>query len=107
MAYAVYHHNNDTFFGELLTTGENDHLIQLQYRLKNVTVGLRMLHFLQKDYARKEKDYNRYAGYDYKYHVDEIARMICITASWNFSFGRDYKGQNKRMNNSDSDSGVM
>ena len=38
---------------------------------------------------------------------DDVARMVLVAASWNFSFGRDYKSKNKRMNNSDSDSGVM
>ena len=47
------------------------------------------------------------AGYTYEYHIDDIARMVLVTASWNFSFGRDYKSKSKRMSNSDSDSGVM
>jgi len=51
--------------------------------------------------------FNRYAGYTDEYHIDDVARMVLVTASWNFSFGRDYKSKNKRMNNSDSDSGVM
>ena len=45
-------------------------------------------------------------GYETMF-IDDAARMVLVTASWNFSFGRDYKSKNKRMNNSDSDSGVM
>jgi hypothetical protein len=45
-------------------------------------------------------------GYETMF-IDDVARMVLVTASWNFSFGRDYKSKNKRMNNSDSDSGVM
>ena len=53
------------------------------------------------------QNFNQYAGYTDEYHIDDVARMILVTASWNFSFGRDYKSKSKRMNNSDSDSGVM
>ena len=107
MVYAMYQHSSDSFFGEHLATGEEAHLIQLQYRLKNVNIGLRMYNPFQRDYARKEVDKNQYAGYDYEYHIDDVARTVTIKLSWNFSFGRDYKSKNKRMNNSDSDSGVM
>ena len=107
MVYAMYQHSSDSFFGEHLATGEEAHLIQLQYRLKNVNIGLRMYNPFQRDYARKEVDKNQYAGYDYEYHIDDVARTVTIKLSWNFSFGRDYKSKNKRMNNSDSESGVM
>ena len=106
-AAAMYQQNSDSFFGEHLATGEEAHLIQLQYRLKNVNIGLRMYNPFQSDYARKEVDKNQYAGYDYEYHIGDVARMITINLSWNFSFGRDYKSKSKRMSNSDSDSGVM
>ena len=107
MAYAMYGQKSDNLFGEHLSKGEKAHIIQLQYRLKNVNLGLRMYNPFENDYARKEVDKNRYAGYDYEYHMDDVARMVTVTLSWNFSFGRDYKSKNKRMSNSDSDSGVM
>ena len=107
VAYAMYGQKSDSFFGENLARGEEAHIVQLQYRLKNVNIGLRMYNPFESDYARKETDMNKYAGYDYEYHMDDVARMIAVTFSWNFSFGRDYKGKNKRMSNSDSDSGVM
>lgn len=33
--------------------------------------------------------------------------MICVTLSWNINFGRDYKSNNKKMQNSDTDAGVL
>ena len=42
-----------------------------------------------------------------KYHIDDVARMICVTLSWNINFGRDYKSNNKKMQNSDTDAGVL
>ena len=107
MAYAMYGRKSDSFFGEHLAKGEEAHIIQLQYQWKNMNLGLRMYNPFESDYARKEVNKNQYAGYDYEYHMDDVARMVTVTFSWNFSFGRDYNSKNKRMNNKDSDSGVM
>ena len=106
-AYIFYNHQTDSFWGETLDEGEDMHIINVSYRIKNVNLGLRLFNPFKKDYARMTQNFNRYAGYTDEYHIDDVARMILVTASWNFSFGRDYKSKSKRMNNSDSDSGVM
>lgn len=104
---ASYQKNTDYLFGETFTTGEEIHYIALQYRIKRLNVGLMMLNPFENDYCRNEDNLNKYAGNTLEYHIDDSARMIWATLSWNFSFGRDYKSGNKRMNNSDRDSGVM
>ena len=104
---ACYQKNTDYLFGENFTTGEVIHYIALQYRIKKLNVGLMMLNPFEDDYCRNENNLNQYAGNTFEYHIDDSARMIWATLSWNFSFGRDYKSGSKRMNNSDTDSGVM
>lgn len=106
-ASAAYQKNNDYLFGESLSTGEEVHMIDVQYRLKRLNLGLRMFNPFQKDYKRLEENWNKDAGYSSRYHIDDVARMVCLTLSWNFSFGRDYKSNDKKMQNSDTDSGVM
>lgn len=102
-----YSHNSDYFFGEDLSTGEEAHMIQLQYRWKRLKMGVIMFNPFQKDYKREEANWNKYAGYSYHYHIDDIARMICVTLSWNMNFGRDYKSSNKKIKNIDTDAGVL
>lgn len=102
-----FEHNADYFFGERLSTGEEAQSIDLQYRWKRLKLGLRMFNPFQKDYKRDEENWNQYAGYNYRYHIDDIARMICVTLSWNMNFGRDYKSSNKKMQNRDTDAGVL
>ena len=104
---ASYRKNTDYLFGESFTTGEETHYIALQYRIKRLNIGLMMLNPFEDDYCRNEDNLNKYAGNTFEYHIDDSARMIWATLSWNFSFGRDYKSSNKRMNNSDRDNGVM
>jgi hypothetical protein len=104
---ASYQKNTDYLFGETFTTGEEIHYIALQYRIKQLNIGVMMLNPFEDDYCRNENNLNQYAGNTLEYHIDDSARMIWATLSWNFSFGRDYKSGSKRMNNSDTDSGVM
>lgn len=106
-AMIEYSHNSDYFFGENLATGEEAHMIQLQYRWKQLKMGVIMFNPFQKDYKREEANWNKYAGYSYHYHIDDIARMICVTLSWNMNFGRDYKSSNKKIKNIDTDAGVL
>lgn len=82
-------------------------MINMSYRIKNMNLGIRLFNPFKKDYARMTQNFNQYAGSTEEYHIDDVARMVLVTASWNFSFGRDYKSRNKCMNNSDSDSGIM
>lgn len=107
IAALEFQHNSDYFFGEDLATGEEAHVIDLQYKWNHLKIGLRMFNPFQKDYKRDEANWNKYAGYNYQYHIDDVARMICVTLSWNMSFGRNYKSSDKKMQNSDTDAGVL
>ena len=106
-SFLYYQHQGDSFWGETLSEGQKLHMVSVSYRIKNVNLGLRMFNPFKKDHSQMTQNFNQYAGYTDEYHIDDVARMILVTASWNFSFGRDYKSKSKRMNNSDSDSGVM
>lgn len=106
-AYLYWHKDADYFWGETLNEGENIHMIAASYRIKNLNIGFRMMNPFKKDFARMTENFNQYASYTDEYHIDDAARMVIVTASWNFSFGRDYKSKNKRISNSDSESGVM
>lgn len=105
--YIYWHKSYDNFWGETLSEGEDLHMIGANYHIKNLNIGLRMMNPFKKDFARMTENYNQYAGYTDEYHIDDVARMVQLTLSWNFSFGRDYKSKSKRISNSDSESGVM
>lgn len=106
---AAYYHNCNYFWGETLNTGEIIHFIQAQYRIKRLNIGVLMFNpFLSKDgYHRNDDFLNKDAGYRYRNYIGDASRQINLTLSWNFSFGRDYKSSGKRMNNSDTESGVF
>lgn len=106
---AGYYDNCNDFWGETLNTGETIHLLQAQYRIKRVNIGLNMFNpFTGKNsYYRDENFLNKDAGNNYRYYIKDAAQMINLVVSYHFSFGRDYKSSGKRISNSDTDSGVM
>ncbi len=104
---AMYQKEADNLWGEELNTAEELHLLQAQYKIKNVLVGLSVLNPFRTDFYRNTDNLNKYAGNTYRYHIDDAARMICLELSWNFGFGRQYKKSGRRLDNTDTDSGVM
>lgn len=38
---------------------------------------------------------------------ERLSRMLMLTFSWNFDFGRKFKEANKKLWNSDEDSGIL
>lgn len=88
-------------------TGEEMHYFSAQYRIKKVNFGLMLINPFSKEYKRDENYLNQYAGNKYRYNIDDTACAIWATLSWNVTFGRNYKNQNKRMDNIDLDNGVM
>ena len=106
-AMFMYENQPDFFFGEYMSRSDKAHLIDLRYKLKNLNIGMRMYNPFQSDYADVQKNVNRYVSYREEMHTDDVARMITVSLSWNFSFGRDYQSKSKRTSNSDTDSGVM
>ncbi|MBQ8245604.1 MAG: TonB-dependent receptor [Lachnospiraceae bacterium] len=104
---ASYHQQSDSFFGETLNTGEKLLYFSGQYRIKRINLGLMWLNPFSGQYKRNNDFLNKYAGNTYQYNIDDTARMIWATLSWNLSLGRKYKSESKRINNKDFDSGII
>jgi hypothetical protein len=106
--FQIQNHKND-FYGETLTYGENFHILMLGYKLKNVNIGLMTLNpFSGKNsYNRPTENYNKLAPARNTWFLRESSRLYVITASWNFSFGRKYNAEQKKLNNTDTDTGTL
>ncbi len=107
MGYFMIQSNRNSFFGESLSSGENLHVLMLQYRLGKVNLGAGIINPFSDNYKREQENRNRYAGSKGAWHVKESAHMAFLTFAYNFSFGRQYQSKNKKINNSDTDAGVL
>ena len=97
----------NTFVGELLHGGENIHMFMFRYNQGKFAVGAGLMMPFSSQYKRVEENRNAYAPSRTNMYANDFSRMLMLTFSWNFDFGRKFKEANKKLWNSDEDSGIM
>ena len=99
--------NWNRFWGETLEGGENIQMFMAKYNFKNVSLGIGAFNPFSDNWKVQSENWNQYASSKKTSYIKESSRLFVVSVSYNFSFGRTYKAGQKRLNNSDSDSGVM
>ena len=99
--------NQNWFVGETLTGGENVQKIMLGYRWKDLNIGAGMVNPFSDNYKVESGNWNKYASTKKLQYFKESSQMFFLTLSYNLSFGRSYSSGSKKLNNSDSDSGIL
>lgn len=99
--------NWNWFWGETMDGGENIQMLMVNYRHKNLTVGVGAINPFTDDYKQQSANWNKYASYEKSNFFKESSRLFLVSLSYNFSFGRTFSVGQKRLNNSDNESGVM
>lgn len=99
--------NWNWFWGETMNGGENIQIMGLKYNHKNLSVGVGAFNPFTDNYKQQTENWSEHASYKKSMYVNESSRLFMLQLSYNFSFGRTYKAGQKRVNNSDNDSGVM
>lgn len=99
--------NWNWFRGETLNGGENIHYCMAKYNLKNMSFGLSMFNPFTDNYKQVNENWSQYASYKRVNYINESSRLLMVHFSYNFSFGRKFTAAQKRLHNSDNDSGVM
>ena len=92
----------DNFVGETLNGGENMHLFMLRYNHGKFTAGAGIMLLFSSEYKREEENRNRFASYNTQALSTSASRMLLLTFSWNFDFGRKYKSVDRKLYNSDN-----
>lgn len=95
------------FWGETLYGGENIHFCMAKYNRKNLSFGLSMFNPFVDNYKSSKENWSKHASYKRAQYINESSRLLMVHFSYNFSFGRTIKSAQKRLQNNDSDSGVM
>ena len=99
--------NFNKFWGETLSGGENIQMLAMYYTHKNLRVGLGAFNPFTDNYKQQTENWNKYASYKKANYVKESSQMFLASVSYHFSFGRKFKAGQRKVNNSDNDSGVM
>lgn len=99
--------NWNNFWGESLSGGENIQILSLYYTHKNLRIGAGAFNPFTDNYKQESENWNRFASYKKSNYIKESSRMFLVTFSYNFSFGRTFKSTQRKVHNSDDNSGVM
>jgi len=95
-------------FGERINYGENQQNLVLLFRPNNFTLGLGVLFPFSSTYKEGYERLNKIAPVKSWSYVNESSRMIFAKFSYDFSLGRQYKSEKRRINNQDDrDSGIL
>jgi hypothetical protein len=99
--------NWNWFYGETMDGGENMHYLMLGYKHKDLSFTVGMFNPFADNYKEERENRSQYASYKKSNYINETSRMLLLRFNYNFSFGRTFKANQKRLNNADDDSGVM
>lgn len=97
----------NNFWGETLDLGEQIHMISAGYNAKKWSVGAMMFNPFIKSYTIGSRNYSALTPTRSDVYTDKLGQTLVLTFSMNLNFGRQFKSVNKRINNDDSDSGIM
>ena len=94
-------------WGEIFNRGERYHIIGAGYNAGMFDVGLVMINPFSKTYEVGNRNLSSLTPSRQLAKSDKLAQIFVVNVSFNFDFGRLYKAGQKRLQNEDTDSGVL
>lgn len=104
--FQIQNHRN-RFFGETLSYGENYHILGVDYRYKQLSVGVLSFNPFTDSYKRGDENFSALAPSRNWWYFKESSRLFAVRLSWNFSFGRKFQSAEKRLHNEDNNAGTL
>lgn len=96
-----------SFWGEKTNGGEPTSNLAVTYSYKNWQFGvLGLFVFYPHGCVYKDELFNKYVQQKNKRRLADQGNMLVFTASFNFSHGRRYHTDSRKLNNSDRDNGI-
>ncbi len=97
----------DWFYGETMNEGETLYMLSMGYNKPSWSVMLGAFNPFGGSYKRYEENWSSLASSKNEIFTNDIKQMVFIRASFNINFGRQFNGGNRRINNADTDAGIM
>lgn len=97
----------NTLWGETITKNEKSHSITVGYNRDKWTISASVLNPFSKRYELEIENRSSLAPYQQKAYSTKLSPLFIINLSVNLDFGKSYKAKNKRVNNQDSDTGIL
>lgn len=104
---ADFYTPSKSLFGENWNGGENASNLNISYRHKNLRIGLgAILVGYPQGFDYKNSTSSQYYKRQSHTYIKDNGNMIYFTLSYNFSHGRKYSTEQRKLNNSDRDNGI-
>lgn len=94
-------------WGETVTKGERLHSIAVGYNTEKWGIQAMLMNPFTKRYEQGVDNLSRLAPYKQIAYSDDFKRMVMINVSFNLDFGKQRGISGKRINNSDTDTGIL
>ncbi len=104
---AEWHPRWNNYWGETLNIGEEIHIVSAGYNTPKWSLNLAMFNPFTSKYTQGSRNQSVLAPNVSNVYTDNLKRILMVNFSLNLNFGRQYKAGDKRMNNNDSDAGIM
>lgn len=96
-----------SYFAESMGKGENQSNLSVSYKYKDLEVGLGVLLLgYPQGYDYVGKTDSKYLQSTSHTYIKDNGNMVYFTLSYNFSHGRKYQTERKKIHNSDNDNGI-
>lgn len=107
-AYAVVSSRYNTLFGETVSYGEKNYMLQCSYKIKHFNVGAGMLYpFKSKGWSGGTKLLSNEVRKETWSFIKDNGNMFLLTLSWDFSVGKKHHAGTKVTNNVDRETGIV
>ncbi len=93
--------------GETVFIGENQTALMATWTHKRLQLGLGMLFPFTNNYKTGIERLSNVAPYTAWTYTKEAGQMVAIRINYNFEFGHQRATEEKRMSNTDNDSGIL
>lgn len=95
------------FWGETQNIGERMHLLMAGYRADKWSLNVGVLEPFSNNYTQGSRNRSALVPTQSDVYTKNLNKIVMVNFTLNLNFGRQYKGGNKRLNNDDTDSGIM
>ena len=93
--------------GETITKGEAIHSIALGYNKEKWAIQVMTMNPFTNDYHQSVENVSKLAPNKQVAYSKDFTRMVMLNVSFSLSFGKQKQTANKRMENSDTDAGIL
>lgn len=98
---------NNWFYGESMYQGEAFHMASVGYNKPSYSVMVGAMNPLGTDYKTRNESWSNLYSSKSQLTGYDLTPLLFVKFSFNINFGRQFNGNGRRINNADTDAGIM